>query len=82
MKQSAIDHSLARTIQERLPSRLKISELHSRTDAGHVRGTVKIYCSSDGKSFLSDFEATVDASGTVTEIKLDGESIKTKFHEN
>ncbi|MBI3859089.1 MAG: hypothetical protein HY296_02455 [Thaumarchaeota archaeon] len=78
MRKTPADQKLTCEIQRLLPARLKVSSLQSRIRGNLSTGTVRIYCSSDKRSFLSDFEASMDENGAVSDLWLDGQSVKTK----
>ena len=75
--ESLAESKLATEIQKLLPPRLKVSRLQGKVNGNIVTGTLKIYCTSDLKSFLSDFEAVIGEDGRAKDILLDGLDIRT-----
>ena len=69
---------LAAQLQKLLPERLSVSGVQSRVEGKSAKGTVRIFCSSDMKSFLSDFEAKLSEGGEVTNLLLDGRGVKSR----
>ena len=59
-------------IKEYLPDRWEVSRLKWWNVPDGVRGTVKIHCLEDDMLFLSDFAASLDPSGRVCDLSLDG----------
>ena len=69
---------LAAEMQKLLPARLSVSSVRSRVEGKSASGTVRIYCSSDRKSFLSDFEAKLSSTGELTNLRIDGQDVKSR----
>jgi len=44
-----------------------------------AKGTIKIHCTTDDKTFLSDFKAKSDTKGNIVEFSIDGLSLKDKI---
>ncbi len=78
MKRGKGPTDLAEKVQKLLPARLTVSQMQSRVQGDVATGTVRIYCSSDRKSFLSDFEAKLAKDGEVKDLRLDGQSVRTR----
>jgi hypothetical protein len=51
----------------------------SQLQGTEAKGTVKIHCTADDKTFLSDFDAKLDAKGNIVDFLIDGLSLKDKI---
>ncbi len=79
MTRQALEERLAREMKACFPDRWDVSRLTSRREEGAILGTVKIHCSADDKTFMSDYVARLDRDGRIVELSLDGVHVKTRI---
>ena len=61
-----------RDMKTHFPDRWEVARLQSRFEGQNVVGAIKIHCMEDDKVFLSDFSATLDGKGKISDLTLDG----------
>ncbi len=79
MVKEELEQKLLREMKVFFPKRWEVSEMRSRVSGPGASGTIKIFCSSDNKTFMTDFEAKLDARGELEEFSLDGVVVKKKL---
>ncbi len=79
MRKGELEQKLLQEMKAFFPWRWEVAEIRSRMHGSEAAGTIKIYCSSDNKTFLTDFEAKLDARGGLEEFSLDGVVVKKKL---
>lgn len=79
MKQALLRQRLIEEMEKVFPARWEVSRLRSRVEGDRAKGTIKIHCATDDKTFMSDYEAKLDQKGRITEFALDGVVVKRKL---
>jgi len=68
----AIGKQLITEMKHYFPARWRVSEVTTRMAGDEAHGMIKIRCITDGKTFLSDFDALLGPDGKIKEFRLDG----------
>ncbi len=79
MKESVLKQKLLREMSVFFPKRWEVAEMRTRMTGNEARGTIKIHCSADDKTFMSDFDAKLDSKGRISQFALDGVVVKKKL---
>jgi len=79
MKQTPLGRTLIREMSVYFPRRWEVSAISVKKAGDRATGTIKIYCATDDKTFLSDFDARLDSKGGIRELAIDGVMVKNKL---
>jgi hypothetical protein len=78
-KEGQVQQRLLREMSAFFPNRWEVADMKTRVAGNEAKGTIKIHCTADDKTFMSDFDAKLDTEGRVEEFALDGVVVKRKL---